>query len=349
MSPEAQIASVSGRWRRQGVSASGRQKLPIAVQSLASRLAGAGGILLFLAIVAFFALRAPGFLTPANLGLILSQSAVLGLLGFGLTIVLIVGGTDVISGGIDLSLAGTLGLAAAIFAALNQLGYGDVVCVVAALAVGVAVGLTNAVGVVLLGVPPLLATLAVMNICGGLELVVTENTTIPASSPLLDSLGLTGWGDIPVLAYVLIAVALVLGFALRFTPLGVRAEAVGAHREAARAAGVATLRYVAGSYVLSGALGAGAGILSVAFLSGATGGSAEMLLPVVATAFLGTMFSRRFVPTIGGTLIAAAFLGALSNGFQLLHVSTYWVNGIEGALILVVVGGAARGGVRGRR
>ncbi len=62
----------------------------------------------------------------------------------------------------------------------------------ATLGTGLAVGLVNAGAILRLRIPPLLATLAVMNICAGLELVLTENTTIPASSPLIDALGGTG-------------------------------------------------------------------------------------------------------------------------------------------------------------
>lgn len=315
-----------------------------AVQAAAG-LRGAGSLLLILAVLAAFAVRAPSFLDPSNLGLILSQSAVLGILSLGLTLVLITGGTDVIAGGIDLSLAGILGLSAATYASLNQAGYGDPACTAAALGTGLAVGLVNAGSILRLRIPPLLATLAVMNICAGLELVLTENTTIPASSPLIDALGGTGPLNVPVLGWLLLALALGLAALLRVTPLGLRAEAVGGHPAAARAAGIATGRYVAGSYIASGLLGGVAGIASVAFLNSATGGSSEMLLPVVATALLGFMVSRRFVPTITGTLLATLFLGSLTNVFQLLHVSTYWVNGIEGALILAVVG---VGRVRGR-
>lgn len=307
----------------------------------ATGLLRTGGLLLVLAVLAIFTVRAPGFLTPANVGLILAQSAVLGILGLGLTLVLIAGGTDVIAGGMDLSLAGTLGLSAAVFATLNQAGYGDAAGVAAALGTGFAVGAVNAATVVQLRVPPMLATLAVLNICAGLELVLTENTTVPAASPLLDQLGGTGPLDIPTLGYLLLGLAALLAIVLRVSPIGLRAYAVGGHPEAARAAGIAVHRYVAGSYVLSGLLGGVAGFASVAFVNGATGGSADTLLPVIATAFLGLMFSRRLVPTVTGTLLATLFLGSVANGFQLLHVSTYWVNGIEGALILAVVGATA--------
>ena len=49
------------------------------------------------------------------------------------------------------------------------------------------------------------------------------------------------------------------------------------------------------------------------------------------------MFSRRFVPTITGTVLSTVFVGLLINGFQLLNISSYWVSGVQGLLILLVV------------
>lgn len=315
---------------------------------LAARALRAGSLLVCLAILALFTVGAPGFLSPVNIGLVLSQSAVLGLLGLGLTLVLITGGTDVIAGGIDLSLAGTLGLSAAVFAVASRAGWSDPAAVAAALATGLGVGAVNAVAVLLLGIPPLLATLATMNVAAGLELVLTGNSTVPAASALVDWLGGPGPLGVPVSGWVLVGVTAALALGLGLSRVGLRATAVGSHREAAEAAGLSIRRYVAGSYLASGLFGALAGLVSVAFLSGSTTGSADMLLPTVATAFLGVVFSRRLVPTVPGTFAAAVFLGALANGFQLLHASTYWVNGIEGALILAVVG-ATSGLARERR
>jgi len=57
----------------------------------------------------------------------------------------------------------------------------------------------------------------------------------------------------------------------------------------------------------------------------------------VVTALLGVVFSARLVPTISGTLLSVLFVGFLINGFQLTNVSSYWVNGVEGVLIVLVV------------
>ncbi|PSH65214.1 ABC transporter permease [Phyllobacterium sophorae] len=296
-----------------------------------------GSLLAFAAVLTFFSVSAPFFFTLGNIGNVLGQSAILGVLAIGLTIVIIGGGSNVVKGGIDLSLAANLGLSAAVYATLISAGYGDSVAIPGALATGVLIGIVNAIAVVVFGIVPLLATLAVMNVVAGLELVLTQNTVVSASTDFLSVLSSYGPFDIPVLAYVLVIFTVLAGAVVQFTPLGLRLYAVGEFPEAARAAGLPVRRIVAGSYIASGLCGGLAGILSVAYLSGSTTGAGEMLLPVVVTALLSVVFSRRLVPTIGGTLLSTLLVGFLTNGFQLLNISSTLVSGIQGVLILLVV------------
>ncbi|QRM57606.1 ABC transporter permease [Sinorhizobium sp. BG8] len=304
---------------------------------LATLVLRGGSLAVFVAVLVFFSLAAPFFLTIGNIGNVLAQSAIAGVLAIGLTIVVIAGGSNVVTGGIDLSLAANMGLSAAVYATLAQAGYGDPVAVLAALATGIAIGIVNAAAVTLAGIVPLLATLAVMNVVAGVELVLTQNTVIPASTDLLAALSAIGPYGIPVLAYVLLVFAALVAAVVQYTPWGLRLYAVGEFPEAARAAGLPVRRYLAASFVVSGLCGGVAGILSASYLSGSTTGAGEMLLPVVVTALLGTVFSRRLVPTVTGTLLSALFVGFLVNGFQLLNISSTLVSGVQGLLILVVV------------
>ena len=296
-----------------------------------------GSLLAFAAILVIFSITAPYFLTVFNIGNILGQSAIAGVLAIGLTVVIIAGGSNVVTGGIDLSLAANMGLSAAVYATLAQAGYGDTIAVLGALGTGLAIGIVNAVAVVLTGIVPLLTTLAVMNVVAGLELVLTQNTVIPATTDLLTVLSSAGPFGIPVLAYILLVFTAVVAALIQWTSFGLRLYAVGEFPEAARAAGLPVKRYIAISFLISGFCGGLAGILSVSYLSGSTTGSGEMLLPVVVTALLGTVFSRRLVPTITGTLLSALFVGVLLNGFQLLNISSTLVSGVQGLLILLVV------------
>jgi ribose transport system permease protein len=95
--------------------------------------------------------------------------------------------------------------------------------------------------------------------------------------------------------------------------------------------------YLAGTYIGAGLLAALAAIVQAARLSGSSPGSGDILLSVVLTSLMSVVFSRRLLPSIGGTLLSVLFIGCLINGFQLLNVSSYWVNGVQGVLILFVV------------
>ncbi len=328
MSADVQFASLPDDRKAPALPTGGR---------LAATALRFGSLLAFLAILVIFASTAPYFLTVGNIGNVLGQSAISGVLAIGLTIVLIAGGSNVVTGGIDLSLAANMGLSAAVYATLVQLGFGDMVAAAGALATGLAIGVVNALAVVLAGIVPLLATLAVMNVVSGLELVLTQNTVLPASTDVLSLLSSSDGFGIPILAYVLIGFTVIVMAIVQFTPLGLRLYAIGEFPEAARAAGLPVKSLIAGAFVASGFCGGVAGILSVAYLSGSTTGSGEMLLPVVVTALLGSVFSRRLVPAIGGTLISTLFVGFLINGFQLLNLPSTLVSGVQGLLILVVV------------
>ncbi|UWU24136.1 ABC transporter permease (plasmid) [Rhizobium sp. CB3060] len=296
-----------------------------------------GSLIAFAAILVVFSLTAPYFLSIGNIGNVLGQSTISGVLAIGLTIVLIAGGSNVVKGGIDLSLAANMGLSAAVYASLTQLGYGDAVAVAASLLTGALIGTINALAVVVAGIVPLLATLAVMNVVAGLELVLTQNTVLPASTPLLAMLAASDSLGIPVLAYYLLGFTVITAAVVQYTPLGLRLYAVGEFPDAARAAGLPLRRLLAGAFIASGISGGIAGILSVSYLGGSTTGSGEMLLPVVVTALLGSVFSRRLVPTVTGTLLSALLVGFLVNGFQLLNISSTLVSGVQGVLILIVV------------
>ncbi|MEB0207879.1 ABC transporter permease [Pseudomonas sp. CCC3.1] len=296
-----------------------------------------GSLLAFLLILAVFAVSAPNFLSLTNIANVFAQSAILGILAFGLTCVVIGGGSNVVSGGLDLSLAANLGLCAAVYSSLNNAGFSAGQAIGLTLLCGLAVGALNGVSVVALRLPPLLATLASMNLIAGLELVLTQNSVLPTDSALLDTLANGVWLQVPALAWVLLVVAAGLGLLIQHSPYGLRLYAVGEYPEAARAAGLGVGRYVFSSYLLAGVCAALAAFCSASYFSGSTTGSGEMLLSVVAIAFLGVVFSRRLVANIPGTLLATLLLGFLINGFQLLNIASFWVNGVQGVLILLVV------------
>lgn len=288
-------------------------------------------------ILLYFALYARGFTSSFNLQNVVEQSVILTILAYGMTVVFIGTGTDVQKGGIDLSVAANAGLAGAVFVTVLNMGWPEPLAVVAAIFTGMAMGLLNGIAVVVFRIMPLLATLAVMNIASGFELTITENNVIGVSSDFLTMLQFGRFLGVSALAWVLFAFTIVVAILIHFSAFGVKLYAVGGFPEAAKAAGLNVGFYIYFSYIFAGLCAGIAAVLIVSRLSASTLGTGLLLLPVLAAALLGTVFSRRFIPTIGGTLIASLFIGFLANGFQLLGISSYWVSGVQGGLILLVV------------
>lgn len=299
------------------------------------------GYLVVLVEVVIFSVASPVFATPENIGTVLIQAVVPAIAGFGLAIVVITGGDDVVRGGIDLASGPIVGLSGVVAAVALTAGLGAIPAVLLALLVSVGFGAISGTAVTL-GLRPLLATLAVSGIVGSVVFLATNNVKVPVADPLFDWLRGGNVLGIPAPVVVLAVVAIVTGLAVGRTPWGTRSYAVGQNPTAASVAGVAVWRYVFTSYLLSGLLAGIAGLLLAARLAAAVPGIGnQILLDIIVTAYLSVVFSRRFVVTIGGTLIAAVFVAALGNGFTLLGVDSQWVGAIKGVLILLVLGLAA--------
>ncbi|NKX54466.1 ABC transporter permease [Arthrobacter mobilis] len=298
-----------------------------------------------LAVVLALAASSPNFLVPANLAAVLNQAAVYAIAGFGLAVVIVTGGDDVVDGGIDLSVGAVAGLAGTVAAVASQAGLPPVASIAGALAVAAAAGTVNGAAVVL-GLRPLLTTLATMGIAGSLTLVISNNVKVPFTGAAFEWLRDGSLAGLPVAVVVMLVLFAVVGLGLGSTSWGVRSYAVGQNPTAAKVAGINPRKYIFNSYLISALLAGIAGLLLSARLSAAVPGVGnQILLDIILVAFMSVVFSRRLVVTITGTLVAALFIAALTNGFTLLGVASQWVGAAKGVLILVVLAVVA---IRGR-
>lgn len=295
------------------------------------------GLIAVIIEVVFFGTQAPGFLTSSNLLNILVQGAVVAVGAFGLAVVVIGGGDDVVTGGIDLSIGATIGLSGTVAAIMLENGLPVGLSLLLTIVVALIVGTINA-GSIALGIRPLLATLAMMGIVTSVDLLVSNNLQIPVTNGFFVWLRSGSPLGIPSAVIVLVVLFLLTWAVVGFTKVGVRLYATGGNPIAAVVAGIKTRKYVAATYLFSGFCAAIAGILLTARSSGSTpGAGAPLLLDIILAAFISVIFSRRLVVNILGTFVGGIFVAALTNGFTLINVPTYWVSGVKGALILLVV------------
>lgn len=305
---------------------------------LSSILIQYSGYIAFLVVILFFTIRAPIFLNPQNISNIFLQSAVLGIVSFGLTGIFIGGGDHVIRGGTDLSITCNMAVSGAIIAVMLSKGHHLLVGIGLALLVSLAVEAVNAFAVVKLKMVPLLATICMMYILQGVEKLITNNKVIPAESTILSFIANEEILFIPIAAWIFIIVAILVYFLFNRCSYGNHVSAIGGSELSAKASGINVSMIVASTYLLAGALAVIGGILVLARLSSLTPGVGDlMLFDVMLVSYLGAVFSKRFRPNIPGTFFGALFVGVLTNGFTMINVPSYWVYAIKGALILVTV------------
>ncbi|MBB3978403.1 erythritol transport system permease protein [Rhizobium azooxidifex] len=329
------------------------------VTSTQNARAGDGGSLLLtlmklrtfialFAVIAFFSVFAPNFLSTANLILMSKHVALNAFLAMGMTFV-------IITGGIDLSVGSIVGLCGMVAGGLIlygidlQIGYTmyfnifEVAAIT--LLVGIAIGAVNGLLITKLNVAPFIATLGTLYVARGLALLSSGGQTFPnlQGNPDLGTTGFAFLGSgrilgLPVSVWILVIVALAAAYIAKYTPIGRQIFAVGGNERAARMSGIKVDRVKMFVYMFSGFCAAIVGIVISSELMAshpATGNSFE--LNAIAAAVLGGTSMSGGRGTIGGTIIGAFVIGILSDGLVMMGVSSFWQMVIKGIVIIVAV------------
>lgn len=301
-----------------------------------------------IAVLVFFSIAAPNFLSTANLILMSKHVALNAFLAMGMTFVIITGGIDLSVG----SIVGLCGMVAG-YLVLNgidlQVGYTIYFNVfeiaLITLAVGILIGAVNGLLITRLNVAPFIATLGVLYVARGLALLSSDGRTFPNLVGKAE-LGTTGFGflgagrllGLPVALWILLVVALGAAYLAKYTPLGRHIFAVGGNERAARISGVRVNMVKMFVYMFSGFCAAIVGLIISSELMAshpATGESFE--LNAIAAAVLGGTSMSGGRGTIGGTIVGAFVIGILSDGLVMMGVSSFWQMVIKGLVIIVAV------------
>jgi ribose transport system permease protein len=287
----------------------------------------AGLVLLYL----YFGFTAKGFLTHDNHVNMALQIAVVALLAIGETFV-------IVSGGIDLSVGSVLALAGVVTALALAAGKPVALAIAAGLGVGLVCGLVNGALITLMDLPPFIVTLGMMGICRGLAKLPTDGQTITDLPTGFVGLGSDRLAGVPIPVLVLIVVALVSFFVLRFTAFGRYCYAMGSNKEAARLSGVNVKLQTTLVFVICSLLAGLAGVLQTARLAiGQPTGGMGYELDGIAAAVIGGASLMGGIGTIAGTMLGAAIMAVLRTGCDLRGVSPHLQDVVIGAAIVLAV------------
>ena len=284
-------------------------------------------------IIVFGAVRPNTFLTWGNFSAILGSQAVLVVVALGLTL-------SLTAGDYDLSIASVLSLAGTVLAVLNArngvpIGW----AIVAALAAGAAVGFINGFFVIFFRINSMIVTLGIGTFVHGVTLWLGDQETISGiSSGLVEAVIVRRLFGVPLSFYYAFALCVLIWYVFSYTVLGRRLLFVGRGREIARLSGIRVDRLRWGCFIVSGLMGAIAGILYVGTVAAADPNSGlSFLLPAFAAAFLGatSINPGRFNPW--GTMISVYFLVTGITGLSILGVSTFIQDLFYGGALVVSV------------
>jgi erythritol transport system permease protein len=300
------------------------------------------------AVLIFFSIAAPNFLSTANMILMSKHVALNAFLAIGMTFV-------IVTGGIDLSVGSIVGLCGMVAGGLVlngvDLGIGYTVyfnvveIVLITLCVGIAIGAINGLLITRLNVAPFIATLGTLYVARGFALLLSDGRTFPNLVGNA-ALGTTGFGwigsgqflGLPVSIWLLVAVGLGAAYLAAKTPLGRHIFAVGGNERAAALSGIRVSRVKMFVYMFSGFCAAIVGLIISSELMAshpATGETFE--LNAIAAAVLGGTSMSGGRGTIGGTIIGAFVIGILSDGLVMMGVSSFWQTVIKGLVIIAAV------------
>lgn len=269
------------------------------------------------------------FPTWSNARTILSDQAITGIVALAAMITLA-------GGEFDLSIGSNLGFTSVISAYCAVHGMPVVWIIVLAALIGAIIGSVNAL-LVRLGVDAFIATLGTGTILGGGNLLVTQGTPIfQGIGESVKSVAQTEVFGLRLTVFYFLAIALVVYYAIEWTPIGRYLRATGSGREAARLTGVRTDMWLSLSFVAAGVLCGIAGFLQTATVASAppTVGP-EFVLPAFAAAFLGTTTIRRGFFNVPGTIVGVLLLAVGTTGLALAG-APFWVQPVFNGTALVL-------------
>ncbi|MEE4542791.1 ABC transporter permease [Streptomyces sp. V4-01] len=259
------------------------------------------------ALLAFNGLFTDHFLTADNLRTQAVQVSPVVIVALGMALVI---GTE----GVDLSVGSTMALASSVLPL--YLGYGLLPSLLVALLAGVVVGLVNGSLVALVGLQPIVATLALFVGGRGLALVIADGQLKEIRNKDLLNLGTASAAGVPAVVLIAAGLAVLVALLVQRTTFGRQLVAVGGNRAAAALAGLPVRRVLIGVYVICGVLASLAGVLATARLTASDPSSLGNLMELSAI----TAVVVGGTPLTGGSVrVLGTVMGALL--MQLLHAT----------------------------
>jgi len=285
---------------------------------------------IFILIVIVVSVVEPRFLDIRNLGNIVNQISINGIMALSMTILLISGAFDLSIGSI-LSFVGMLAVG-------WQASFGPINAIILAIAVGTLIGLLNGILVNYAKINSFIATLGTLILFKGLSLSLNNSRPIAGSNEGFMLIGGGSIGPIPIPALIFIIFILIFWFTMKWTSFGRNAYAIGGSDISAKLSGIRVNFYKTLYFVLSGFCASVSGVILASRLNtGSPNFGDDTPLLVIAAVVLGGTSLAGGMGNIRGTIFGILVIWVINNSLDLLNVKSYYQMIIRGTIIILVV------------
>ena len=293
-------------------------------------------LLVFVLVFSIGSVMFHGFFSMRVFTSLFTDKSFVGIAAVGMTFV-------IISGGIDLSVAGVIALTSVVLAKMLAAGASPLISLIAVLAIGSLLGLTMGSLIHFFELPPFLVTLVGMFFARGLAFAITTSS-IPIYHPLIEKIAIfriltVGHGRITAVTLIFLFVTLAGMYLLHFTRFGRYTYAIGGSEESALLLGVPVGKIKIQIYLLNGFLSALAGVAYTLYITSGYAGSAPGLeLDVIASVVVGGTLLIGGFGYIEGTVIGVLILGLVRTLIDFQgNLNVWWAQIVTGILVLFFV------------
>ena len=286
---------------------------------------------IFIALVVVLTCLKPSFIQPSNLVNILKQASINGILSFGMMFV-------IIAGGFDMSVGSTVAFAGIVAALLGQGQFPLIVPLVVAMLAGLTVGIVNGVGVAVGDLPPFIMTLGTMTAVRGLALLTSDGKPVTGISDEYKAVAASSIFGVPMLAIFLVIVILICAFVLAKTVYGRRVYACGGNLQAARVSGINTTLIRISTFAIAGLLAGLSGFLMTSRVTIGQPTAAESYeMDAITACVVGGVSMSGGVGKPWGVVVGCLLITVITNGLDILGVSSHWQKIVKGVIIVLAV------------
>ncbi len=280
-------------------------------------------------------LRTPRFLLAENLNDLFVNISILSIVAIGQMMV-------IVTAGIDLSVASTIGLSAMTVGLLMAAHptFPIVLTLPVGILIGILLGTINGFIITRGNVPPIITTLSTMGIYRGMILIVSKGLWVNTQQLPQNFVSMTKsyFLGIPNLIWFAVIIAVLAYLFVSHTRPGRNIFALGGNPLGARMVGIRPNQVLMMVYTISGALAGLAGTLWVSRQAAAWNDTAlGYELNTVAACVLGGVNIMGGSGSIPGVLLGALLLGIVTNSLLLINISPFWQQAVYGALIIVSI------------